>query len=188
MALSETLQYITGNVLDRLRRAFGGRSGGEKGEWAFVGEVMRTYHFTPEAQAWLRANVNLRVDDMSGTSGGGYWTPNTREVLLFTAQHEAAVHELAHAWWHDRRHAHKDKMIEATVRLSEERDPQYSATAKLAYDYVHGIPEQNWAGMLVERNDWEMFAGLASGTMGDMRLLPPYVRELYAGLFTMPER
>jgi hypothetical protein len=52
---------------------------------------------------------------------------------------------------------------------------------------VHGIPEQNWAGMLVERNDWEMFAGLASGTMGDMSKLPPYVRKLYAGLFEMPE-
>ena len=37
--------------------------------------------------------------------------------------------------------------------------------------------------MLVEENDWEMFAGLASGVMGDMRLLPPYVRRLYAGLF-----
>jgi hypothetical protein len=37
--------------------------------------------------------------------------------------------------------------------------------------------------MLVEKNDWEMFAGLASGVMGDMSLLPPYVRRLYAGLF-----
>jgi hypothetical protein len=40
--------------------------------------------------------------------------------------------------------------------------------------------------MLVDRNDWEMFAGLASGTMGDMRKLPPYVRKLYSGLFLMP--
>ncbi len=40
--------------------------------------------------------------------------------------------------------------------------------------------------MLVEENDWEMFAGLDSGTMGDMRLLPPYVREFYMGLFQMP--
>ena len=27
------------------------------------------------------------------------------------------------------------------------------------------------------------FAGLASGVMGDMRLLPPYVRRFYVGLF-----
>ena len=77
-------------------------------------------------------------------------------------------------------------MMEAVVRLSVEKDPRYAATAKLAFDYVHGIPAQNWAGMLVERNDWEMFAGLASGTMGDMGKLPRYVRVLYEGLFEMP--
>ena len=44
-------------------------------------------------------------------------------------------------------------------------------------------PTGSWRGMLVEENDWEMFAGLASGVMGDMRLLPPYVRRFYAGLF-----
>jgi hypothetical protein len=37
--------------------------------------------------------------------------------------------------------------------------------------------------MLVEENDWEMFAGLASGVMGDVTLLPPYVRRFFAGLF-----
>jgi hypothetical protein len=57
---------------------------------------------------------------------------------------------------------------------------------RLAYGYIHGIPEQPWEGLLVTRNDWEMFAGLASGSMGDMRLLPPYVRTLYRGLFEMP--
>jgi hypothetical protein len=77
-------------------------------------------------------------------------------------------------------------MMESVVRLSVEKDPRYGATAKLAFDYVHGIPAQNWAGMLVERNDWEMFAGLASGTMGDMSKLPRYVRVLYEGLFEMP--
>ena len=32
--------------------------------WAFVGRVMRDHHFTPGAQEWLRANVNLEVDDL----------------------------------------------------------------------------------------------------------------------------
>jgi hypothetical protein len=36
----------------------------------------------------------------------------------------------------------------------------------------------------VDDNDWEMFAGLASGVMGDMRRLPPYVRRFYRGLFS----
>jgi hypothetical protein len=177
---------------NRLAHGFGGflnrvMGHGSEAEWEFVERVMRERHFTPQAQAWLRANVNLRVDDLTATSGGGYWRPEAREVRLFTAQHEAAVHELAHAWWHDRRDPHKDAMIEATIRLSEERDPRYADTARLAHGYIHGIPEQNWPGMLVDRNDWEMFAGLASGTMGDMRKLPPYVRELYAGLFLMPD-
>jgi hypothetical protein len=180
-------QYFSG-IRDALLNAFGGsgRSASRDAAWAFVENVMRAHHFTPEAQKWLRANVNLHVDNLQSKQGGGYWQPATREVRLFTAQDEAAVHELAHAWWHDRRHPVKDEMIDATVRLSEERDPRFSQAAKLAYDYVHGIPAQNWAGMLVERNDWEMFAGLASGTMGDMGKLPPYVRRLYAGLFAMP--
>lgn len=147
---------------------------------------MREHHFTVAAQDWLRANVNLRVDDLSSTRGGGYWQPATREVRLFSAQHEAAVHELAHAWWHYRREPLKNDMIEATVRLSDEKNPLYRDTARLAFGYVHGIPEQNWPGMLVDRNDWEMFAGLASGTMGDMSKLPPYARKLYEGLFEMP--
>jgi hypothetical protein len=161
---------------------------GNVAAWLLVDEVMRAHHFTTGAQEWLHANVNLRVDDMNSTSGGGYWKPTLGQVHLFTAQHEAAVHELSHAWWHDRRQGHEDEMIEAVVRLSQETAPQYADTARLAFGYVHGIPEQNWAGMLVERNDWEMFAGLASGTMGDMTKLPPYVRKMYEELFDMPEQ
>jgi hypothetical protein len=117
--------------------------------------------------------------------GGGYWDPGRNLVFLYTAQYEAAIHELAHAWWHTRRIGREDEMIQATIALSEERDPRYQRMRGLAYGYIHGIPEQNWAGMLVERNDWEMYAGLASGMMADTRLLPPYVRYLYDGLFIL---
>lgn len=154
-------------------------------EWDFVRAVMRERHFTPEAQDWIEANVNLQVEDLSSTSGGGYWNPSSREVHLFTAQHEAAVHDLAHAWWHYRREKGKEEMIEATVRLSAEQDSRYGELARLAFGYVHGIPEQPWEGLLVTRNDWEMFAGIASGTMGDMSKLPQYARRLYSGLFEM---
>lgn len=183
----DSLLSVVRNIGDKLLnlvRAPGG--GGEAGAWEFVDSVMREHHFTEHARLWLHANVNLRVDDLQSTRGGGFWRPAIRQVHLFTAQHEAAVHELSHAWWHDRRHGREDEMIEAVVRLSVEKAPQYTATARLAHDYVHGIPEQGWAGMLVERNDWEMFAGLASGTMGDMSKLPPFVRRLYDGLFEMP--
>lgn len=158
----------------------------DNASWAVAKYVMKNYHFTTEAQEWIESNVKVQVDDFNSKRGGGYWIPAQNKVHLFSAQHEAAVHELAHSWWHYRRHGREDEMIEAVVRLSAERDPQYRVMAKLAFGYVHGIPEQKWAGMLVERNDWEMFAGLASGTMGDMRMLPPYVRRLYQGLFEMP--
>lgn len=151
--------------------------------WEFAAQVMRKHHFTQDAQNWITQNVNLQVDDFFSVRGGGYWMPEKRQVRLFSAQEEAAVHELAHSWWHDRRTGREQAMMDAVVRLSAEQDPRYADTAKLAYGYVHGIPEQNWKGMLVERNDWEMFAGLASGTMGDMRKLPPYVSALYQGLF-----
>jgi hypothetical protein len=155
--------------------------------WALAGAVMSAHHFTPEAQRWIKENVRLRVDSLDNTSGGGYWQPERRLVRLFTAQHEAAVHELAHAWWHYRREPIKDEMIEATVRLSAEQDPRYAAMQRLAHGYIHGIPEQPWEGLYVTRNDWEMFAGLASGSMGDMRRLPPYVQRLYKGLFVIEE-
>ncbi|MDQ3928030.1 MAG: hypothetical protein M3328_02660 [Chloroflexota bacterium] len=158
----------------------------DEAAWGFAEQVMREHHFTSEARAWLRSTVRLRVDDLISTRGGGYWQPSTREVRLFTGQHEAAVHELARAWWHYRREPLKDEMIEATVRLSANKDPCYAELARLAFGYVHGIPEQPWEGLLVTRNDSEMFAGFASGTMGDMRKLPPYVRRLYEGLFEMP--
>ncbi len=160
---------------------------GENEEWRFVERVMAEHHFTRVAQEWLRENIRLNVDDLRSTSGGGYWQPATQEVRLFTAQAEAAVHELAHAWWHYRREPLKDSMIEATVRLSAEKNPRYADMSGLAFGYVHGIPAQNWPGMLVDRNDWEMFAGLASGSMGDMRKLPPYVRRIYEGLFEQPD-
>lgn len=159
---------------------------GEGEQWQFVERVMQQYHFTHDARGWLREHVRLHVDDLTSKTGGGYWQPATNEVRLFTAQDEAAVHELAHAWWHYRRETLKDDMIEATVRLSAEKGRQYADMAGLAFGYVHGIPAQNWPGMLVDRNDWEMFAGLASGSMGDMRKLPPYVRRIYVGLFEQP--
>src|SRR3954467_1270160 len=117
-----------------IRKTFGTpspHSESSQAMWTFVDKVMDAHHFTPEAQRWLRTNINLRVDDLNSTRGGGYWAPDTSEVRLFTAQDEAAVHELAHAWWHDRRHPLKDEMINATIRLSEETDPRYRDTANL---------------------------------------------------------
>lgn len=152
---------------------------------------------TPEAWNWLQKyGVRVQVRDRRATSGGGYWWPDKKLVDLFTAQEEAAIHELAHAWWHERRLQGNNaaELIVAVVKLTEEPDPRFARARELANQYVYGIPAQLdrnsptgwWRGMLVEGNDWEMFAGLASGAMGRLERLPPYVRRFYRGLYDEP--
>ncbi len=159
---------------------------------AWFEDVFRRYAFTHQAATYFRT-LRLEAGDLSAEWGGGFWWGDQRLVQVRGAQDEAAIHELAHAYWHDAREdgtAARD-LMDAVVQLSREPDPQYARAQGLAYHYVHGIPTQPdetsptgyWRGMLVEENDWEMFAGLASGVMGDMRLLPPYVRRFFAGLF-----
>lgn len=152
---------------------------------AFRDEVLARFPYTEEAKTWLRTQIDFEVEDLSHTRGGGFWIPDENKVFLYSAQYEAAIHELAHAWWHYRRAGQEDAMIEVTIRLSEERDPRYARMQTLAYGYIHGIPEQNWPGMLVDHNDWEMYAELASGMMADMRLVPSYVRPFYAGMYVL---
>lgn len=185
------------DAMRRLAGRLGGRGArdGAQGDHArqFRDDLFATFPFTDEAQEELRRDVTLVVHDVSTTSGGGYWWPEQRKVELFTGQYEAAIHEYAHAWWHDRRlvGGAARRLMEAVQRLADERDPGYADTARLAHHYVYGIetqPDPNsptgyWRGMLVDENDWEMFAGLASGCMADIRLLPAYVRSFYQGLF-----
>ncbi len=161
---------------------------------AWFEDLFRRYDFTHQAIQYFRT-LRLEAGDLSQEWGGGLWWGDLRMVQVRGCQDEAAIHELAHAYWHDAREegtAARDLMA-AVVMLSEETDPRYARAQTLAHHYVHGIPTQPdpkpgkpddwWRGMLVEENDWEMFAGLASGVMGDMRLLPPYVRHFFAGLF-----
>jgi hypothetical protein len=165
---------------------------------AWFEELFRRYHFTHQAIRYFRT-LRLEAGDLSAEWGGGFWWGDRRLVQVRGCQDEAAIHELAHAFWHDAREACSDEgggtaardLMDAVVELSKETDPRYARAQMLAHHYVHGIPTQPdensptgfWRGMLVEENDWEMFAGLASGVMGDMRLLPPYVRRFFAGLF-----
>lgn len=148
----------------------------------------------PAAWRWLQDyGVRVQVRDRRSTRGGGYWVPDHKLVDLFTVQEEAAIHEMAHAWWHERRleGANAAELMVAVVKLSEEADPRYARARELAVHYVYGIqsqPDSNsetgwWRGMLCEGNDWEMFAGLASGCMGRPERLPPYVRRFYEGFF-----
>ncbi len=150
--------------------------------------------FRADAIQWLQDwGVKIVVRDPRASGGGGFWWPDRKLVELFTAQEEAAIHEIAHAWWDPRRLQDNNapKLMVAVVRATEEPDPRYARVAELARAYVYGIPAQKdpnsptgwWRGMLVDGNDWEMYAGLASGVMGDITKLPPYLRPFYEELF-----
>ncbi|MCL4541758.1 MAG: hypothetical protein M1396_05405, partial [Chloroflexi bacterium] len=158
-------------------------------------ELFRRFPFTEQAKDWLRKEITLVIQRPQSTSGGGFWHPDRRMVELLTCQYEAAIHEYAHAWWHERRLRDQNavRLMVAVVHLSEEKDPTFAVMAHLAHGYVYGIETQRdeqsptgyWRGMLAEGSDWEMYAGLASGCMADIRLLPPYVRQFYEELFVV---
>ena len=88
--------------------------------------------------------VQIQVRDPRSKSGGGYWWPDKKLVDLFTAQEEAAIHEVAHAWWHPRRLEGRNaaEMIVATVKLAEEPDARYERARTIANYYVYGIQGQ----------------------------------------------
>ena len=152
---------------------------------AFRDETLARFPYTVAARDWLRTAIGFEVRNLNTVSGGGYWYPDQNKVFLFTAQYEAAIHEMAHAWWHYRRAGQEDALIEATIALANERDPRYARLATLAHGYIYGIPEQRWPGMLADRNDWEMYASMASGMMADMRLIPPYMRTFYVSMYRL---
>lgn len=166
----------------------------------FLDDLFARFPFAEGARDWLRSAVHVEIVDRSSTGGGGAWHAERNLVRLQTAQYEAAIHELAHAVWERRRgdRSLRDALVAAVRRLAEDPDPRWERVRTLARHYVYGIPEQpgfeqgmrlpqaEWGrggGPQGEWNDWEMFAGLASGSMADLRLLPPYLRRFYEGLF-----
>lgn len=166
----------------------------------FLEQVFTHFPFTPQVQSWLRQNVRVEVLDENALTGGGGWYADQSMVRLNTAQYEAAIHELAHAHWHWKRKNRqaRDGLVAAVQRLAEDNDPRWIRVHTPAGHYIHGIPTQPGFehGMLLpqkewgtgggprgEWNDWEMYAGMASGCMADIRLLPPYLRPFFTDLF-----
>jgi len=152
---------------------------------AFLDDLFNRFPFTREAEQWLRDLVSVEVRNLGSVRGGGLFFPGQNRVQLHSGQYEAAIHELAHAWWHPRRLTQREAFIAAVVRAAHEPEPAFSRTAELAHGYVYGLPEVGFPGFLQDRNDWEMFAGMASGCMADLRRLPPYLRPYFDGLFRL---
>ncbi len=163
---------------------------------AFRDDVLARYPFTDEARALLRT-VDFEVKNLHEPVGGGGWYgPEARRIVLEGIQDEAAVHELAHAWA-DLSGFYQEhepggppwptlhRPFRTAVRAAaEDPDPRYARVRFLARQYEYGDPAINFPGM--GENDAERFAGLASGTMGDLRLMPPELARWYAGLFVLP--
>ena len=196
-----------GRIFGTLRALFGAGIGAEPGRARSVGrfpdgaafrdDLLARYPFTPDAVALL-CTVPFRVKNLAEPVGGGGWYgPDGRRIELEGIQDEAAVHELAHAWadlagFYRERAADGPpwpilhRPFRADVRrAADEPDPRYGRVQFLAHQYEYGDASIGFPGMF--ENDPERFAGLASGTMGDLALMPPYLARWYAGLFMLPE-
>jgi len=122
--------------------------------------------------------------------GGGYWFGDRGLVLLRGAQDEAAIHELAHAWWERRRGSERDALMDLLRGLGTGCPEEFPRIAELARVYCDGIPTQldhssptgYWRGMLAEDNDHETFAGFCSGVRAQAQEMPPKLRSFYRGL------
>jgi hypothetical protein len=146
--------------------------------------------FASEAVAYFRT-LRLEMGTVTEPLGGGYWFGDRALVMLRGAQDEAAVHELAHAWWERVRADHRDDLMRLLERLGRAPAGAYAGPiGELARVYCDGIPTQidptsptgYWRGMLAEDNDHETFAGFCSGVMGDAGLMPTALRPFYRGL------
>jgi hypothetical protein len=161
---------------------------------AFRQHIFEDYRFTLEARSLL-TGTRLKINNMREPAGGGWWFgPQENRVELMGIQDEAAIHEFAHAWadfsgLYDEADPNSgvpwktlNKTFRADVRRGAlETDPRYARITRLCQDYEFGNEALNFPGMF--ENDSERFAGLASGSMGDLLLMPPYIRRWYTGLF-----
>ncbi|MBV9577369.1 MAG: hypothetical protein JO057_02135 [Chloroflexi bacterium] len=144
--------------------------------------------FTDEAVNYFKT-LRLEVGTLDEPMGGGYWFGDRGLVMLRGTQEEAAVHELAHAWWETRRSAERDDLMRVLRSLGSDCPAGYARIGELASVYCNGIPTQAdpnsptgyWRGMLAEDNDHETFAGFCSGVMADASQMPPELRRFYAG-------
>jgi hypothetical protein len=155
---------------------------------AWFEDLWRRQPFEADAIAYFRT-LRLEVGSLDEPLGGGYWFGDRSLVMVRGTQDEAAVHELAHAWWERQRAGHRDALMALLRELGDHPSVGFPRIAELAGVYCHGIktqadpnsPTGYWRGMLAEDNDHETFAGFCSGVMADASHMPPALRAFYRG-------
>ncbi|MBI2018620.1 hypothetical protein HYS96_02830 [Candidatus Daviesbacteria bacterium] len=177
--------------------------------------ILNAYGFTATAADFIKRNSTITVNDLSDScsGGGGFWIPATRNVQLNCAQHEGTVHELSHVWWHTFR-LQNPEMVKGlardVVRLADGDGSSIAVAFARTYVYgdggsfkgmycnngcvadVHNLQDSDFdlteAASNAKINDWEIYAGLSSWTVGRFktgsRALPSYFWKYFEPQFT----
>lgn len=160
---------------------------------AFAAEVLARYNVRPEAAAAILAHCDVTVLDPDSVQGGGIVNytdrPNYWHVVLYSAQHEACLHEMAHVWWFCSQNDHLVAMLidQYFIQASLRHRPRFKRVRQACYEGIHGNGQGfdgYWVGPPYNRwNADEMHAGMCSLIMGDTDMLPHAMRPLFERLF-----
>ena len=159
-------------------------------------KVFYRYGITKEGSTRLRGMyievANIEETKPLGLSHSGYWKPNTETIRLNTASDEVAIHEFAHAWWHDIRKDEKTRksLIDETITLSLMEDAQYKQTIERARWIIREFCQcpdvQNINYKKVD--DPHFYAYMADFTMGQYKegshKLPGFMWKYFDKLFS----
>ncbi|OGM03229.1 hypothetical protein A3K72_01820 [Candidatus Woesearchaeota archaeon RBG_13_36_6] len=182
--------------------------------------TMKENSFNSAAIEYLSQNFTLRVlDSATDKSLGGLYCPNHKAVFSPFQNQKTIVHELAHAWYTKYIGFNiplQFRFVADVVNLANmdpHVNPMYTNAIALAHDYVYGDTFQGFIrgfedpnnltyfdlfrltddpnGLpMLGINDDEMFAGLASFTMGRYYYgedsLPPFMWKYFRSLFNEP--
>lgn len=161
--------------------------------------IFCAFGFRSEIAQRIRNTTTIEVEDMNSTSGGGFWYGGPRKVSLYTAQREAALHELSHAFWEDERgdQTRRLNLVKDLIQLAtwdKSANLEYENAINFANEYVYG--NGSWKGDFCSAdgsrcvdgdrknltdteildytnkgviNDHEIYAGFSSWTMGRLR-------------------
>lgn len=175
--------------------------------------IFCSFGFRSEIAQRIRSSTTIEVENMNSTNGGGFWYGDSRKIFLYTAQREAALHELSHAFWQDERGDENRRLnlVKDLIKLAsldKNANSEYVNAINFANGYLYGV--NGWKGdfcspdgaSCVEKdpktlsdgeiidysnrgviNDHEIYAGFSSWTMGRLRNGPHKLPDFMANNF-----